>query len=467
MDITDTTPLPAALDLLEAQNIEMIDLRFTDLLGSWQQLSVPLRAFLAGSHATLPFDGSSLRGWRGIEASDMMLKPDLSTIQIDPFAARATASVICDIAHPDGESYDRDPRAIAREAENYLRRLGIATDAYYGPECEFFIFDSVSSESLPHRAGYSVDSSEGYWNSGKEGLGYTIGEKRGYAPASPHDSLRDIRAEMTALMEIAGLSPECHHHEVASGGQCEIDLRYDTLVSMADKVMLYKYIVRNVAKKAGKVATFMPKPIYGDNGSGMHTHISLWNEGETLMFDAEGPAGLSELSRQFLAGILLHAPALLAICAPTTNSYKRLVPGYEAPVNLVYAAANRSAAIRIPSHGASPEAKRIEFRCPDPLANPYLAFSALLMAGIDGIQKGLDPGDPADWDLYEDPRGVMQVPGSLDASLAALKDDHEFLLQGGVFSSDLIETWVALKREESEPMRLRPHPSEFALYFDA
>src|SRR5918995_3007045 len=364
--------------------------------------------------------------------------------------------------------FGRCPRLVAKRAEAYLRETGIADTAYIGPECEFFVFDEVSYELGPNTSHYSVDSAEGYWNSGKPGLGNTIREKEGYFPPAPHDTLHDLRTRMVLTLERLGIACEFHHHEVASGGQCEIDLKYDSLVRMADQVMTYKYVVKNVAHAAGKVVTFMPKPIFGDNGSGMHTHQSLWKEGTPLMADKSGYAGLSQLARAYIGGLLAHAPALLAFCAPTTNSYRRLVPGYEAPVNLVYSQRNRSARIRIPMYSESPKAKRVEFRCPDASANPYLAFAAMLMAGIDGVQKGLDAGEPADWDLFEEDRGVAQVPGSLAEALDALEADHEFLTAGGVFSDELIRTWIDYKREnEVDPVRLRPHPAEFSLYFDA
>jgi glutamine synthetase len=356
---------------------------------------------------------------------------------------------------------------VARAAETHLANTGIADTAYFGPECEFFVLDSVSYDLADHAAHYAIDSSEGHWNSGQPGLGYTVRPKEGYFPPAPHDTLHDLRSRMVLTLERLGIPCEFHHHEVASGGQCEIDLRYQSLTRMADQVMTYKYVVKNVARAAGKTATFMPKPLYGDNGSGMHTHQSLWKEGTPLMADKSGYAGLSQLARAYIGGLLVHAPALLAFCAPTTNSYRRLVPGFEAPVNLVYSQRNRSACIRIPMYSDSPKAKRIEFRCPDAAANPYLAFSAMLMAGLDGMEKGLDAGEPADWDLFEEDHGVMQVPGSLAEALDALEADHEFLTKGGVFGEDLIRTWIDYKREnEVDLVRLRPSPAEFALYFD-
>jgi glutamine synthetase len=449
----------------------MVDLKFCDLLGTWQHVTLPIRAFDESAFDEgLGFDGSSIRGWQGIQESDMLLMPDASSAILDPFTEQPTLSLACEIADPvTRDGYGRDPRRIARRAEEYLRETGIADTAYFGPECEFFVFDSVHYELAVNKAHYCVDSGEGHWNSGKPGLGYTVREKEGYFPPAPHDTLHDLRTRMVLTLERLGIPCEFHHHEVASGGQCEIDLRYQTLTRMADQVMVYKYVVKNVARAAGKTATFMPKPIFGDNGSGMHTHQSLWLEGTPLMADKSGYAGLSQLARAYVGGLLAHAPALLAFCAPTTNSYRRLVPGYEAPVNLVYSQRNRSACIRIPMYSDSPKAKRVEFRCPDAAANPYLAFAAMLMAGIDGIRRGLEAGAPADYDLFEESHGeIAQVPGSLAEALDALEADHDFLLEGGVFSEDLIRTWIDYKREnEIDPVRLRPHPAEFALYFDA
>jgi glutamine synthetase len=465
---------PDARDAIEwatETRAKMVDLKFCDLLGAWQHMTLPLSAFDESAFDEgLGFDGSSIRGWQGIAESDMLLRPAPGTAVLDPFTEAPTLSLVCEILDPvTREPYGRDPRRIARRAEEYLSETGIADTANFGPECEFFVFDSVSYDLAVNRAHYEVDSAEGHWNSGMPGLGYTIREKEGYFPPSPHDTMHDLRSEMVLTLERLGIPCEFHHHEVASGGQCEIDLRYQPLVRMADQVMAYKYVVRNVARRNGKTATFMPKPIFGDNGSGMHTHQSLWKVGTPLMADKSGYAGLSQLGRAYVAGLLTHAPALLAFCAPTTNSYRRLVPGYEAPVNLVYSQRNRSACIRIPMYSQSPKAKRVEFRCPDAAANPYLAFSAMLMAGIDGIQKGLDPGEPADFDLFEDAHGgIAQVPGSLAEALEALERDHEFLLEGGVFTEDLIRTWIDYKRQqEVDPVRLRPHPAEFALYFDA
>jgi glutamine synthetase len=468
----ETLPEPGeALEWARGTRAAMVDLKFTDLFGQWQHMTLPIRAFDESAFDEgLGFDGSSIRGWQGIAESDMLLMPQAETAILDPIAEAPTLSLVCEIVDPlTREPYGKDPRQVARRAEAYLRSTGIADTAYFGPECEFFVFDEVSYELGPNRSHYAVDSPEGYWNSGRPGLGYTARPKEGYFPPAPHDTLHDLRTQMVLTLERIGIPCEFHHHEVASGGQCEIDLRFESLTRMADQVMTYKYVVKNVARAHGKTATFMPKPIFGDNGSGMHCHQSLWKEGTPLMADRSGYAGLSSLARSYVGGLLAHAPALLALCAPTTNSYRRLVPGYEAPVNLVYSQRNRSACIRIPMYSESPKAKRIEFRCPDAAANPYLAFSAMLLAGLDGIERGLDPGAPADYDLFEEAgHDVPQVPGSLAEALDALEADHEFLLRGGVFSEDLIRTWIDWKREhEVDVVRLRPHPAEFVLYYDA
>jgi glutamine synthetase len=466
--------LPEARDAIEwatQTSAQLVDLKFCDLLGSWQHMTLPLRAFGESAFDEgLGFDGSSIRGWQGISESDMLLMPKAETAILDPFTEAPTLSLLCEIVDPvTGEPYGRDPRRIARRAEEYLIESGIADTAYFGPECEFFVFDQVSYDLSVNASHYSVDSIEGHWNSGRPGLGYTIREKEGYFPPAPHDTLHDLRSEMVLTLERLGIPCEFHHHEVASGGQCEIDLRFQSLTRMADQVMTYKYVAKNVARRAGKTVTFMPKPIFGDNGSGMHTHQSLWKDGTPLMADRSGYAGLSQLARSYVGGLLAHAPALLAFCAPTTNSYRRLVPGYEAPVNLVYSARNRSACIRIPMYSESPKAKRLEFRCPDAAANPYLAFAAMLMAGLDGVRRGLDPGTPADYDLFEEvDESIAQVPDSLTGALDALEADHAFLLEGDVFGEELIRTWIDYKREnEVDAVRLRPHPAEFALYFDA
>jgi glutamine synthetase len=406
----------------------------------------------------------------------MLLIPDPNTAVDDPFRARKTLILYCFVNDPiTGAPYEKDPRYIARKAEDYLISTGIADVSYWGPEAEFYIFDDVRFGQNQHSGFYFLDSVEGAWNSGKEeeggNLGYKPRYKEGYFPVPPTDHFQDLRSEMTARLEQAGIEIEVQHHEVGTAGQAEIDMKYDTLLKTADNVTLYKYIVKNVAWEAGKSVTFMPKPIFEDNGSGMHTHQSLWKDGETLMFDESGYAGLSDLARWYIGGILKHAAAILAFAAPTTNSYHRLVPGYEAPVNLVYSSRNRSAAVRIPQYSQSPAAKRLEFRCPDPAANPYLSFAAMLMAGLDGVQNRIEPHEPVDKDIYDLPpaelAGLPSVPGSLPEALDALRADHDFLLQGGVFTKGLIDSWIAYKEEhEVDPVRLRPHPYEFHLYYD-
>jgi glutamine synthetase len=468
----ETGRAPAeALEFGRSTQARMVDLKFTDLLGSWQHMSLPLSAFDERAFDEgLGFDGSSIRGWQGISESDMLLVPQADTAILDPFTETPTLSILCEVVDPvTREPYGKDPRRLARRAEEYLRSTGIADTSYFGPESEFFVFDSVAYDMKVNRAMYEVDSAEGHWNSNLPHLGYTVRPKEGYFPPSPADSLHDMRSEMVLTLERLGIPCEFHHHEVATAGQCEIDMRFASLTRMADQVMTYKYVVKNVARRHGKTATFMPKPLFGDNGSGMHCHQSLWKEGATLMADASGYAGLSETARHYVGGLLAHAPALLAFCAPTTNSYRRLVPGFEAPVNLVYSQRNRSACIRIPMYSSSPRSKRIEFRCPDPTANPYLAFSAMLMAGLDGVECRLDPGAPADYDLFEESHGeVAQVPGSLGETLDALEADHAFLTKGGVFSEELVRTWIDWKRaNEVDLVRLRPHPAEFFLYYDA
>ena len=460
----------AALEWSRETSAVMVDLKFCDLLGTWQHVSLPVAGFSEDAFEDgLGFDGSSIRGWQGISESDMLLMPDASTAILDPFTEAPTLSLDLRDRRPDhARAVQQGPAPLAKRAEEYLRSTGIADTCFVGPECEFFVFDEVSYTSGPNEARYKVDAAEGYWNSGDVGTGYTIREKHGYFPTAPHDTLHDLRTRMVLTLERLGIPCEFHHHEVATAGQCEIDLRFQSLSRMADQIMLYKYVVRNTAREAGKSATFMPKPIFGDNGSGMHVHQSLWKDDAPLFAEKSGPAGLSSLALSYAAGLLAHAPALLAFCAPTTNSYRRLVPGYEAPVNLAYSSRNRSACIRVPMYSDSPKAKRLEFRCPDALANPYLAFSAMLMAGLDGIEKGLDPGAPADFDLFEEEHDIKTVPGSLAEALDALEADHEFLLKGDVFSEELIQTWIGWKREnEVDPVRLRPHPMEFSLYYDA
>jgi glutamine synthetase len=468
--------------MISDNKIEIIDLKFNDLPGLWQHFSIPPRELTELEDIQtsiwvdgIGFDGSSIRGFQMIQESDMILIPDPTTARIDPACAVPTLSIICDIKDPlTKEPYTRDPRFVARKAEEYLKGTGIADTVNIGPELEFFVLDDIRFDQTENSGYYYVDSIEGEWNTGREenpNLGYKPRFKEGYFPVPPHDSLQDIRSEMILTMESVGITIEVHHHEVATAGQCEIDMKFNSLLQMADNVLWYKYIVKNVARKHGKVATFMPKPLFGDNGSGMHTHQSLWKDGKPLFYDKDGYAGTSQLCRWYIGGLLKHGRALMAFCAPTTNSYKRLVPGYEAPVNLVFSARNRSAAARIPMYTEQPKAKRIEFRPPDPSANPYLAFSAMLMAGLDGIENKIDPGDPLDRNTYElspeEAANIPTVPGSLDEALKALEADHEFLLKGGVFTKDVIDVWLDYKREaEIDPVRLRPHPWEFHLYFD-
>ncbi len=461
--------------IIKEYKIKMVDLKFMDFPGQWQHFSVPVHELTESSFEEgFGFDGSSIRGWKSINESDMIVVPDPTTAFIDPFIEVPTLSLICDVYDPvTKEKYERCPRYIAQKAEAYLKSTGIADTAYFGPEAEFFIFDDVRFDQNAHEGYYYIDSVEGQWNSGRDekpNLGYKPRYKEGYFPVPPTDSLNDIRNEMVLIMERCGLQVEAQHHEVATGGQCEIDFRFAPLVKCADNLLIFKYIVKNVARKHGKTATFMPKPIFGDNGSGMHCHQSLWKNGQPLFY-GNGYANLSELALHYIGGILKHAPALCAFTNPTTNSYKRLVPGFEAPVNLAYSQRNRSAAIRIPVYSSSPKAKRIEVRFPDGSCNPYLAFSAMLMAGIDGIINKIDPGEPLDKDIYslppEELKNIPSTPGSLEEALKALEKDHEFLLRGDVFTEDVIEAWIRYKWEkEVNPMRMRPHPYEFMLYFD-
>lgn len=468
------------IKLIRTHGIEIVDLRFTDLPGLWQHFSITLPEVAEGLFEDgIGFDGSSIRGFQDIHESDMLLKPDCSTAFVDPFCTRSTLALVCDVVDPIlHQPYSRDPRYVARKVETYLTSTGLADTCYFGPELEFFIFDSVRFHQDAHSASYCVESTEGEWNTGRDeggfaggNLGYKARYKEGYFPVPPQDTLQDIRSEIVLALMEAGIQVEVHHHEVATAGQNEIDMRFAPLLRMADNVMMYKYICKNVAHRHGKVATFMPKPIFADNASGMHCHQSLWRGGENLFYGPNGYALVSETCRWYIGGLLKHAPALMALCAPTTNSYKRLVPGYEAPVNLAMSQRNRSAAARIPMYSDSPASKRVEFRCPDPSANPYLAFAAMLMAGIDGVQNRIDPGEPLDKNIYdlspEEARNVRQVPGSLDESLRALEEDQGFLRKGDVFTSDVIDTWIDYKREhEIDPVRLRPHPWEFHLYFD-
>jgi glutamine synthetase len=466
-----------AVQFAKDNECRLIDIRFTDLFGMWHHYTMPVQDFSESTFEEgMFFDGSSIRGFQAINESDMLLAPDPNSIFIDPFAPEEfkTAIVICDIEDPiTRERYSRDPRYVARKGEQYLKSTGIADTAFFGPELEFFLFDKMRYANEPKGAFYEIDSEEAFWNSGNENaMGYTMRPKGGYFPCAPSDKLQNVRSEMMMRLFQVGIHVEMHHHEVASAGQCEIDMRFNTLLKMADQTMMYKYVVKNVAAEYGLSATFMPKPIFGDNGSGMHIHMSLWKNGETLMFNDAGYAGLSDEARWYIGGILKHAPALLAFCAPTTNSYRRLVPGYEAPINLMYSARNRSACVRIPIGTRSPKAKRIEFRAPDPTANPYLAFTACMMAGLDGIQNRIEPPKPVDKDLYELPaeekKNIPQTPSSLRATLHALREDHEFLLKGDVFTPDLIDNYIAYKLEhECDAVDLRPHPYEFYMYADA
>ena len=467
------------LEFAAERAVEMVDLKFVDLPGTWQHMTLPLAALdVDDFDAGLGFDGSSIRGFQEIHESDMLLIPDPTSAFIDPYYTRGTLSLICSVADPVlGEPYARDPRFVAQKAERHLVQTGIADVAYFGPEAEFFIFDHIAYEQVEHRAFYEIDSAEGFWNTGRPAgtganLAYKLRQKEGYFPVPPADSLANLRSEMVAAMETLGIRCEFHHHEVSSGGQGEIDMRFQPLLKMADQMMIYKYVVKNEAARAGKTATFMPKPIFEENGSGMHVHQSLWKDEEPLMYGEGAYAHLSDLGRYYIGGLLAHAPALMAFCAPTTNSYRRLVPGYEAPVNLVYSARNRSACVRVPMYHEAPKTKRIEFRSPDPTANPYLAFSALMLAGLDGIKRQLDPGEPLDADIYELPEETLSkigtVPSSLDGSLDALEADHGFLIEGDVFTGGLIEAYIRYKREsEVDAIRMRPHPWEFALYHDA
>jgi glutamine synthetase len=465
-----------ALSYAKDRGTTMVDLKFMDFLGTWQHFSIPLNELSeAVFEEGLGFDGSSIRGWAEIHASDMLVIPDPTTAVMDPFMKEPTLSLICNIIDPiTKEPYARDPRNIAMKAEKYLKGTGIADTAYFGPEAEFFVFDEVRYESNNNAAFYKIDSVEGLWNSGREEVGgnrgYKTRYKEGYFPVAPTDTMQDLRTEMCRLMADVGIQVERQHHEVATAGQAEIDIRFNTLVRTSDDLMWFKYIIKNVAWRHGKTATFMPKPLFGDNGSGMHTHQSLWKNGKPL-FAGDGYAGMSEMALHYIGGVLKHARALAAICNPTTNSYKRLVPGFEAPVNLAYSSRNRSAAIRIPMYSPSPKAKRLEFRSPDPSCNGYLAFAAQLMAGLDGIENKIDPGEPLDKDIYgltpEELKDVPKMPGSLDEALDCLRKDHKFLLKGDVFTEDVIQTWIDLKmNKEINPVRLRPHPMEFQLYFD-
>ena len=462
------------LDFAKKNKAQVVDMKFVDLIGTWQHFTIPVSELTEGLFKDgCGLDGSSIRGWRGINNSDMLLVPDPTTACMDPFCSVPTLSLIGNVVDPiTREMYDRDPRFIAQKAEKYLQSTKIGDTSYWGPEAEFFIFDHARYDQTNHSAYYHIDSDEGVWNMGQEGvnLGGKIRHKEGYFPVPPTDTQQDIRTEMILEMEKAGIATEKHHHEVATAGQAEIDIRFDSLLRTADKMMMFKYIVKNVARRHGKTVTFMPKPIFGDNGSGMHTHQSIWKDGKPL-FAGKEYAGVSQMCLHYIGGILKHAPALAAFTNPSTNSYKRLTPGFEAPVLLAYSSRNRSAGIRIPMYSPSPKAKRIEVRFPDPAANPYLAFAAMLMAGLDGIENKINPGEPAEKDLYDleakEAAKIRTMPGSLDEALNHLEKDHQFLLKGGVFSEDLIEAWIGYKRtKEVDTMRLRPHPYEFFLYYD-
>ncbi len=459
------------MKLVKENDLKIVDVKFTDLFGQWHHFSMPIEAFdlEMAFEEGMGFDGSSIRGFQSIENSDMILLADPNTAIVDPVAEVPTLSLTCDVYDPiTREPYSRDPRYVAKKAVAYMRSTGIADTAYFGPEAEFFVFDQVMYSAGEYSSAYQIDSVEGPWNNGIFGFGHSIPHKRGYFPVPPLDTLQDLRSQMVRTMIAAGIDVEVHHHEVGTAGQCEIDMRFEDLVTMADNVQLYKYIVKNVARKAGKTVTFMPKPIFADNGSGMHTHQSLWKDGKPL-FAGDGYAGLSQLALWYIGGILKHINALLALVAPTTNSYRRLVPGYEAPVVIAYSARNRSAACRIPMYSSSPKAKRVEFRSPDPSANPYLAFAAMLMAGLDGIENQIDPGEPMEIDLFEEENmdKVEMTVAKLNEALEALEKDHDFLTKGGVFTEDLLEAYMTYKYEEEVgPVSLRPHPYEFLLYYN-
>lgn len=465
------------LTFIRDEGVQFVDVRFCDLPGTLQHFTVPAESFDDKTFSEgLMFDGSSIRGFQAIHESDMLLLPDATTAYLDPFRQHKTLNLTFFIHDPvTGEAYSRDPRNVAKKAELYLQGSGIADTVFFGPEAEFYVFDDVRYETKENRGYYFIDSVEGAWNTGREesggNLGYKPRYKGGYFPVPPMDHFTDLRSEMVRTLLQVGIGVEMQHHEVGTAGQAEIDFRFDTMLKAADQLMTYKYVIKSVARGHGRTVTFMPKPIFGDNGSGMHCHQSLWKDGAPLFYDEVGYAGLSDTARYYIGGLLKHAPSLLAFTNPTMNSYHRLVPGFEAPVNLVYSQRNRSACVRIPITGSNPKAKRLEFRVPDPSCNPYLAFAAMLMAGLDGVRNKVEPPEPIDKDLYELPPEehamVEQVPGSLERVLEALEDDNEYLLEGGVFTGDLIETWLDYKRTtEIDPIRLRPHPHEFELYFD-
>ena len=461
------------LKFVKDKGLKIIDVKFVDMPGTWQHFSIPATELSEDTFSEgLGFDGSSIRGFQKINESDMLLLPDATTATIDPACRIPTLSVICDVKDPiTGKPYSRDPRHVAKKAEAHLKSTGIGDTIYFGPEAEFYIFNSISFDQTSHGAFYEIDSEEGIWNSGEPGLGYRPRYKEGYFPVPPMDKLQDLRSEMILKMEDAGIKIEVQHHEVGTAGQAEIDMRFTTLTKMADQLMMYKYIVKNTANDNGYTATFMPKPIFGDNGSGMHCHQSIWKGGVNTFYDeADKYALISQSCRWYIGGLLKHVASILAFAAPTTNSYRRLVPGFEAPVNLMYSARNRSACVRIPMYSTSPKSKRLEFRIPDPSCNPYLSFAAMLMAGLDGIQNKIEPPKPIDKDLYElepaDAAKVKSAPGSLGEVLDALESDHAYLLKGGVFTKDLIDNWIEYKRDQIVQLSLRPHPYEFHLYYD-
>jgi glutamine synthetase len=470
-----SSPIENVLSFIKSSKIQFIDFKFMDFPGQWQHFTVPVSEFSEKSFEDgFGFDGSSIRGWKAINESDMLIMPDPETMFLDPFIATPTLSLTCDVVEPaTKENYARCPRSIAHKATAYLKSTGLADTAYFGPEAEFFILDDVRFDNGTNFSFYNVDSVEGKWNSGREefpNLGYKPRYKEGYFPVPPTDALMDLRNDMATNLQNIGIEVEAQHHEVASGGQSEIDMKFKPLLRAADQLLMFKYVVKNTAKKANKTVTFMPKPIFGDNGSGMHVHVSLWAKGKPL-FAGGGYAGLSEMGLYFIGGLLKHAPSLLAFTNPTTNSYKRLVPGFEAPVNLAYSQRNRSASVRIPMYSSNPKTKRVEFRCPDASSNPYLAFSAILMAGLDGVINRIDPGEPLDKDIYdlspEELKNVPSTPESLGHALKALQEDHEYLMKGDVFTEDVINTWINYKIDkEVKPMALRPTPYEFELYYD-
>ncbi|MCI0514355.1 type I glutamate--ammonia ligase [candidate division KSB1 bacterium] len=463
--------------IVNEKKIKFVDLKFPDLFGSLQHITLPIETFDEKIFINgLGFDGSSIRGFQHIHESDMLIRPDLETMFIDPFMDDATISFLSNIKEPiTHQIYSRDTRAVAQRAERYIEANGIADQAFFGPELEFFIFDEIRFDQKVNRGFYLIDSQEGDWNSGraeKPNLGYKPRNKGGYFPSPPVDSYQNLRSKMVTVLRAIGVDAELHHHEVASGGQSEIGIRFNTMVNMGDQALKYKYVIKNVAHRFGKTATFMPKPLFQDNGSGMHVHLSLWKDGRNLFYEPGRYAELSPMAIHFIGGLLHHAPALCAICAPTTNSYRRLVPGYEAPINLVYSQRNRSACVRIPMYSGSGKAKRIEFRTPDPSGNPYLVLAAILMAGVDGVLNHIEPPAPIDEDIYElapeKKQHIRNTPGSLEEALAALRNDHDFLLRGDVFTEDLIRIWLDYKAlKEVDYIRLRPHPGEFALYYDA